>query len=135
MSMVLYPDNNRHVLIENMYFFFYSLVQGCCSTVLLHSLKNIIQNLLYIVTFCMTHQRRIQNSVKHLRWIFLRRQLSVENFKLFSQKALSQMFDIVLNAPLHTFDTSHFTSHSCNKRHGGIIFVIDLCFVSRMCTF
>ena len=22
MSMVLYPDNNRHVLIENMYFFF-----------------------------------------------------------------------------------------------------------------
>ena len=42
MSMVLYPDNNRHVLIENMYFFFYSLVQGCCSTVPLHSLKNII---------------------------------------------------------------------------------------------
>ena len=48
------------------------------------------------------NQKCIQNPVKHLRWIFFQKQLKAENFKLFSQKASSQMFDRVLNMLLES---------------------------------
>ena len=45
-------------------------------------------------------QRGTQNSVKHLRWSFLRKYLTAKNHSLFSQKALSYGFDRLLNSSL-----------------------------------
>ena len=45
-------------------------------------------------------QRRILNPVKHLRWSFLRQYLTAFSRKLFSQKAPSWIFDMVVNKPL-----------------------------------
>ena len=47
-------------------------------------------------------QRPIQNFVQHLRWSFLRKQLTAENHELFSKK--TPLFDKVLNTPLKITD-------------------------------
>ena len=56
-------------------------------------------------TIDLFHQRCIQNPVKHLRWILLRKQLTTKSHQLFSQKtssqiAPSQIFKWVLKTPL-----------------------------------
>ena len=53
-------------------------------------------------------QRRIQNPVKHLRWSFLKKQLTAESHLLFFQKAPSCVFDWVLHTPLVIF-TQNFS--------------------------
>ena len=50
-------------------------------------------------------QRRIQNPVKCLRWIFSRKYLTIFNRYLFLRKMPSKMFDRVLNTPL---EYAHF---------------------------
>ena len=54
-----------------------------------------------------TMQRSIWNSLKHLRWSMLRKQLTAFSRQLFLQGAPSQMFDRVLNTP--QLDINNFT--------------------------
>ena len=50
-------------------------------------------------------QKRIENLIKRLKWIFSRKHLSIFSCYLLLRKAPSKMFDRILNTPL---DYAHF---------------------------
>ena len=93
------------VLILNMFYAFFSVSIIRFEQVILlvwQKMKGYTQ-----ASLIHTMQRNIWNSLKHLRWSMLRKQLTAFSRQLFLQGAPSQMFDRVLNTP--QLDINNFT--------------------------